>query len=128
MILLAGVDAELVLPAGADGDLIDHDLHLLRRRGVGLIRPGHTLDAEHLAGNARPALEADVLSEVAALVHEGHRASEPQAVLEAEYSVEHHLVQLGPGVRVIRPAHDDALFDEEYENACEFEWECMTRR
>ena len=21
---------------------------------------------------------------------------------------------------------DDALFDEEYENACEFEWECMT--
>ena len=23
---------------------------------------------------------------------------------------------------------DDALFDEEYENACEFEWECMTRR
>ena len=23
---------------------------------------------------------------------------------------------------------DDALFDEEYENACEFEWECMTGR
>ena len=23
---------------------------------------------------------------------------------------------------------DDALFDEEYENACEFEWECMTDR
>ena len=22
----------------------------------------------------------------------------------------------------------DALFDEEYENACEFEWECMTGR
>ena len=24
--------------------------------------------------------------------------------------------------------NDDALFDEEYENACEFEWECMTGR
>ena len=23
---------------------------------------------------------------------------------------------------------DDALFDKEYENACEFEWECMTGR
>ena len=23
---------------------------------------------------------------------------------------------------------DDAIFDEEYENACEFEWECMTGR
>ena len=23
---------------------------------------------------------------------------------------------------------DDALFDEEYENACEFEWECMMGR
>ena len=23
---------------------------------------------------------------------------------------------------------DDALFDEEYENVCEFEWECMTGR
>lgn len=23
---------------------------------------------------------------------------------------------------------DDALFDEEYENACEFEWECQTGR
>ena len=23
---------------------------------------------------------------------------------------------------------DDALFDEEYENACEFEWKCMTGR
>ena len=23
---------------------------------------------------------------------------------------------------------DDALFDEEYENACEFEWECMNGR
>ena len=23
---------------------------------------------------------------------------------------------------------DDALFDEAYENACEFEWECMTGR
>ena len=23
---------------------------------------------------------------------------------------------------------DDVLFDEEYENACEFEWECMTGR
>ena len=23
---------------------------------------------------------------------------------------------------------DDALFDEEYENACEFEWECQTER
>ena len=23
---------------------------------------------------------------------------------------------------------DDALFDEEYEHACEFEWECMTGR
>ena len=23
---------------------------------------------------------------------------------------------------------DDALFDEEYQNACEFEWECMTGR
>ena len=23
---------------------------------------------------------------------------------------------------------DEALFDEEYENACEFEWECMTGR
>ena len=23
---------------------------------------------------------------------------------------------------------DDALFDEEYENACEFKWECMTGR
>ena len=23
---------------------------------------------------------------------------------------------------------DDALFDEEYENACEVEWECMTGR
>ena len=23
---------------------------------------------------------------------------------------------------------DDAVFDEEYENACEFEWECMTGR
>ena len=23
---------------------------------------------------------------------------------------------------------DDALFDEKYENACEFEWECMTGR
>ena len=23
---------------------------------------------------------------------------------------------------------DDALFDEGYENACEFEWECMTGR
>ena len=23
---------------------------------------------------------------------------------------------------------DDALFDEEYESACEFEWECMTGR
>ena len=23
---------------------------------------------------------------------------------------------------------DDALFDEEYENACEFEWECETGR
>ena len=23
---------------------------------------------------------------------------------------------------------DDALFDEEYENACEFVWECMTGR
>ncbi len=23
---------------------------------------------------------------------------------------------------------DDAFFDEEYENACEFEWECMTGR
>ena len=23
---------------------------------------------------------------------------------------------------------DDALFDEEYKNACEFEWECMTGR
>ena len=23
---------------------------------------------------------------------------------------------------------DDALFDEDYENACEFEWECMTGR
>ena len=23
---------------------------------------------------------------------------------------------------------DDALFDEEYENACEFEWECLTGR
>ena len=23
---------------------------------------------------------------------------------------------------------DDAHFDEEYENACEFEWECMTGR
>lgn len=23
---------------------------------------------------------------------------------------------------------DDALFDDEYENACEFEWECMTGR
>lgn len=56
-------------------------------------------------------MEADVLGEVAALVHEGHRASESQAVLEAEHSVEHHLVQLGPGIRVIRPAHDDALFN-----------------
>ena len=109
--LLAGVDTDLVLPAGADGDLIDHDLHLLRRRGVGPIRSWHTLDAEHLAGDARPTLEADVLGEVAAFVHEGHRASEPQAVLKAEYPVEHHLVQLGPGVRVIRPAHDDALFN-----------------
>ena len=23
---------------------------------------------------------------------------------------------------------DDALYDEEYENACDFEWECMTGR
>lgn len=109
--LLAGVDTELVLPAGADGDLIDHDLHLLRRRSVGLIRPGHTLDAEHLSGDARPALEADVLGEMAALVHEGHGTSESQAILEAKHSVEHHLVQLGPGVRVVWPAHDDALFN-----------------
>ena len=70
--LLAGVNADLVLPAGADRRLLDDDLLLFRRRGVGLIAAGHTLDAEHLFAQPRPALHTDLLREVSALVHKGH--------------------------------------------------------
>ena len=41
----------------------------------------------------------------------------PQIVVQANFS------QV-----IIRYIDDDAIFDEEYENACEFEWECMTGR
>ena len=53
--LLTGINADLILPAGSHRHFVDDNFHLLRRGCVGLIRAGHTLDAENLFPDALPA-------------------------------------------------------------------------
>ena len=48
---------------------------------------------------------------MAALVHKGHGLPEADTVLEPEYPVKYHLVQLDPGRVLVRPPHDNTLFD-----------------
>lgn len=80
--LLAGINADLVLPAGSDGYLVDHNLLLLRRAGIWLVRATHALDAEYLLADTLPALHTDILGEVTAFIHEGHADLQAQTVLE----------------------------------------------
>ena len=108
---LSGIDAELILPAGADSDLIDEDLLLFRRRDIGLILSWHTFDAKYLLADSGVALSANALREVTALIHEGHRHPQADAVLKTHHTVEHNFIEFVPCGVIIRASHDDSFFN-----------------
>ena len=70
--LLSGINADLVLPAGAHMGAVHHDFNLLGRPGVGPVRACKAFDAEHLAAYAFPAALAHLLGKMAAFINEGH--------------------------------------------------------
>ena len=109
--LLAGVNTDLVLPAGADRCLPNGDFLLLRRGGVRFIAARHTLDAEDFLAEPCPALFADLHCEVTALVYERHGYPQTDAVFKTQDTVKYQLVQLRPYRQVIGSPHDDAFFN-----------------
>ena len=109
--LLAGVNAQLVLPAHPDVAVLHRDFLLLRRAGKRPIRARKTLDAENLFAYAVMAPLAYFLGEMTALVHkfDGHRQF--HAISKFQLAVKHQFVQLLPDFIAVRSAADDALFD-----------------
>ena len=67
--LLAGVNAQLVLPAHPDVAVLHRDFHLLWRACERPVGAGKALDAENLFADAVMAALAHLLGEMAALVY-----------------------------------------------------------
>ena len=54
---------------------------------------------------------ANALREVTALIHEGHRHPQADAVLKTHHAVEHNFIEFVPCGIIIRAPHDDSFFN-----------------